>query len=161
MFDCKLNAPTHNLHTPARLDRTLVNTMAAPEPLRGSCGVLSCPADLRDFVHARSLNDAAHALDLSRWTVRRLRMGYWPGNADNIMQAWSRYKAGREVVPSWFLRRVRAGGVVRHAGGEFGAPYLASCTGQMVAVARMGSELIAQTLEIPAQRFALQAALAH
>ncbi|MBC7215678.1 hypothetical protein [Extensimonas vulgaris] len=155
MYDHAANASTHDLHAPGSAENVCGNTKVATDALRASCGVLSCPPDLTDFVHAKPLSEAARALNLTRWTIRRLRNGYWPRDAGNILSAWACYKAEKAVVTSWFLRRVRAGGVVRHAGAEFGAPYLTSCTGQMVAVARMGHDLVAQTLELPAQRFTL------
>ena len=73
------------------------------------------------------------------------------------MQAWSRYKGRRGIVASsWFIRRVRPGGTVRHAGQDYTAPGLAARTGQMLAVARSSDEgLIAQTLELPAERIPL------
>lgn len=109
------------------------------------------------FFREGAVVDVARELGLTRGTVYRLRDGYWPSNPSNILQAWGRYKAGRAVVDSsWFLRRVRSGGMVRHAGADFTAPCLPARVGQMLAVVR-GADgcLLAQTLELPAERFTL------
>lgn len=114
------------------------------------------PADLQHFLQAAPVVDVARELGLTRGTVYRLRAGYWPAGPDKILHAWSRYKAARGVVQSWFLRRVRAGGVVPHAGQHFTAPGLAVRIGWMLALARAADgSLIAQTLELPAERFVL------
>ena len=131
-------------------------THASPTPKNRSSTPISAPADLLHFVRESGASDVARELGLTRATVYRLRDGYWPSNPANILHAWARYKAGRGSVDSWFLRRVRAGGVVRHAGQDYSAPGLPARTGQMLAVARAANgSLIAQTLELPAERIAL------
>ncbi|MDO5623797.1 MAG: hypothetical protein Q4G71_03820 [Pseudomonadota bacterium] len=105
-----------------------------------------------------SVREAANALRLSLGTIHQLRAGYWPDDARRILRAWADYKGrtGR-ISSSWFLRRVRAGGCVLHAGREWTGVGLARRVGELVAVARMpGGELLAQTLEIPAERLPLE-----
>ena len=127
----------------------------------GACGRLygpaSAPADLLDFVQGMPVAQAMRELSLARGTVHRLRHGYWPDDPRKIVQAWGRYKASRGVVASsWFVRRIYPGGVVRHAGRAYTAQALASRTGQMLAVTRAtDGQLLAQTLELPAERLAL------
>ncbi|MEG0920306.1 MAG: hypothetical protein RSD57_16175 [Comamonas sp.] len=134
-------------------------TLAGPVFKKRSKPLKSAPPQLLHFVREGSVSDAARELGLTRATVYRLRDGYWPGNPANILQAWARFKAGRGALDSWFLRRVRAGGVVRHAGQDFSAPGLPARTGQILAVARdTDGNLLAQTLELPAERIALTAA---
>ena len=131
-------------------------SLASP---RRSCGPESAPADLLAWLRAQSVSDGAQALGLSRRTVYRLQGGYWPPDARKIMRAWSAYKGrtGR-IASSWFLRRVRAGGVVPHAGRRWSGVGLQQHVGELVAVARMpDGALLAQTLELPAQRLPLEA----
>ena len=133
------------------------DTCAGVTPVAGLCGPAFAPQDLLDFVRAQSVRDAAQDLGLSRGTVHELRKGYWPADPRKIMQAWNRYKGRRSIVASsWFIRRVRPGGAIRHAGHDYTAPRLAARTGQMLAVARASDgTLIAQTLELPAERLPL------
>ena len=132
-------------------------THASPAPKNRSNALESAPADLMHFLRETSVGDVARDLGLTRGTVYRLRDGYWPADPSKFLQAWGRYKASRSIVDSsWFLRRVRAGGLVRHAGLDFTAPSLPARVGQMLAVARAADgSLLAQTLELPAERIAL------
>jgi len=118
---------------------------------------LAAPPDLLHFVRGLSKASAARALGLATGTIHRLRHGYWPDDPRKIMRAWERHQARCGVVASsWFLRRVRAAGVVRHAGIDYTATQLAARTGQLLALARgADGRLIAQTLELPAERLAL------
>lgn len=120
-------------------------------------GPVSAPPDLLHFVRAYSVREAGAALGLAVGTVYRLRQGYWPGDPRKIVDAWSQYKASRALeVSSWFLRRVRESGLVRHAGRDYTAPRLEARTGQLLAVARAADGgLLAQTLELPAERMPL------
>jgi len=113
---------------------------------------------LLEFVRAQAVRDGAAALGLGRGTVHRLCLGYWPSDPRKIMQAWSAYKGRSGVVASsWFLRRVRPGGLVRHAGQDYTGQQLAARTGELLAVARAGGgNLLAQTLELPSERLPLQ-----
>lgn len=110
-----------------------------------------------EFVRGLPVREAADALRLSRGSVGRLRQGYWPDEPRKILQAWESYKASRGVVASgWFLRKVYAGGQVRHAGQFFTASGLAARTGQLLAVSRASNGgLLAQTLDLPAERISL------
>lgn len=135
----------------------LGGTSACTNPVRGFYGPESAPPELMDFLHAQSIRDAAETLGLARGTVHRLAKGYWPSDPRKIIQAWSAYQGRAAVVgSSWFLRRIRAGGVARHAGQDYTAPRLAARTGQLLAVARSSEGgLVAQTLELPAERMPL------
>ena len=132
-------------------------TSAGTRPVKGSFGPPSVPVELMDFLRAQSVRETAKALGLARGTVHRLVKGYWPSDSRKIMEAWSRCKGGNSsVASSWFLRRIRPGGTVRHAGRDFTAPRLAARTGQMMAVASsLDGGLLAQTLELPAERLPL------
>ena len=154
----------NKLDRAARPPNGASGTHASPAPKNRSKALQSAPADLVHFVCETGASEVARELGLTRATVYRLRDGYWPADPGNILQAWVRYKAGRAVVDSsWFLRRVRSGGIVRHAGGDFTAPSLPARVGQMLAVARgQDGGLLAQTLELPAERFTLmQTATQH
>ena len=155
-----MNARLNDLDGATRHASAAGRATPLPAGREGSSGPFSAPADLLAFVRAHSVGEAMQALALSRGTVHRLRHGYWPPDARKITQAWQRYQASRAVVASsWFLRRVRAGGLVRHADADYSAPQLEARTGQLLAVARAGSgALIAQTLELPAQRLHLERA---
>ena len=133
------------------------DTCAGVTPVAGLCGPAFAPQDLLNFVRAQSVRDAAQDLGLSRGTVHELRKGYWPADPRKILQAWGRHKASRSVVgSSWFMRRVRPGGLVRHAGADFTAPRLAARTGAFLAVTRTADgSLLAQTLDLPAERLPL------
>ncbi len=119
-------------------------------------GLQRPPADLLRFVAGNSLSGSAQQLGVSRGTVNRLRAGYWPDDPRKIVRAWGQYKARSVSVSlSWFTRRVRVGGKVRHAGADYSAPELAGRVGQMLALALTTDGLLAQTLELPAQRLML------
>ncbi len=138
-------------------DCTQVGTTPYPTPLERPSGPSSAPSDLLAFVRSQPVSSARRALQLSTGTIHRLRHGYWPSDSRKIIEAWEGHKARRGVVVSaWFLRRVRPGGLIRHAGRNYGAHQLAVRTGEMLAVSRAADGgLIAQTLEMPAQRLAL------
>jgi hypothetical protein len=109
------------------------------------------------FVRSLPVSDAVRALGLAAGTISRLRHGYWPSDSRKIIKAWERYRAQRGVVASsWFMRRVRPGGVVCHAGRHYTALQLAARTGELLAVARAADGgLLAQTLNLPAERLLL------
>lgn len=133
------------------------NTSASAAHSEWLYGPVCAPQGLLDFVRAQSVRDACAKLGVSRGTVNRLRQGYWPADPRKIMQAWSAYQGHAGVVgTSWFIRRIRAGGVVRHAGHDFTAHGLAAHTGHMLAVTRSpDGSLLAQTLALPSQRMPL------
>lgn len=116
----------------------------------------SPPVDLLGFVLETPTREVVRVLGLSKGTVHNLRSGYWPADARKIMQAWDAYK-GRSLqrATSWFVRRVQADGV-HHSGKVYASPQLAGRTGELLAVARAADgTLIAQALELPADRFTL------
>ena len=151
------NMPLDAFDTDCCPDKVLGNTSAAVAPVGGLCGPAFAPDGLLDFVRAQSVRDAAAALGLSRGTVHELRKGYWPADPRKIVQAWSAYQGRAGVVASsWFLRRVRPGGVVRHAMLDYTAHQLAARTGHKLAVTRSNDgSLLAQTLELPSARMPL------
>ena len=132
-------------------------TCARVSPRKRLHGPDLAPADLLHFLRENPIGDVTRALGLAKGTVHRLRHGYWPADPRKILQAWGRHQASRGVTgTSWFIRRVRAGGLVRHAGVDFSAPRLAARTGAMLAVTRTADgSLLAQTLELPSQRLPL------
>lgn len=139
------------------VERGQVGTDAAPRPQKRASGPISAPPDLLEFVGGLPEREAARVLGLSKGSVGRLRQGYWPDDPRKVLQAWERYKASRGVVASgWFLRRVYLGGLVRHAGQAYTATGLAARTGQLLAVSRAtDGGLLAQTLDLPAERMSL------
>ncbi len=138
-------------------DHAQVGITPYPVPSGRPSGPSSAPPDLLAFVRSQSVSGGTRTLRLSVGTIHRLRHGYWPSDSRKVIKAWEDYKARRAVVASaWFLRRVRPGGVVRHAGSDYTAHQLAARTGQLLAVARdAGGGLVAQTLELPAERLPL------
>lgn len=132
-------------------------TTPAPKPSDASCGLQSAPADLLAFVRAHRVCEAARALGLSERTVTRLAAGYWPAKPRQVLRAWAGY-TGRTAAPAsrWFLRCVRAGGVVQHGARTYTGHDLHVRVGQLVAVARAaGGGLLAQTLDVPVMRLPL------
>ena len=131
-------------------------TCTHPDPQNDADGRFCAPADLVAFVAERPVSKIMAALGIGRGTAHRLRHGYWPADARRILDAWEAYK-GRDAAQQsgWFLRRVHAMGVIRHAGREWTARGLELRSGQTLAVARHAGGLLAQTLELPSQRLAL------
>ena len=147
-----------NLVGPTSRDHGRGAATASPRGKNAPEGPKSAPPDLMAFLAASTLSGAVDALRLSRPQISRLRSGYWPTDARKIVSAWDRYK-GRttERQSGWFLRRVQPDGTVLHAGQAWAAPGLALRTGQTLAVARSAADaLVAQTLDLPSERFALQ-----
>jgi len=139
-------------------DRAPVAIVASAAPAKRASGLKSAPPDLLGFLHERPVGEAAGALGLARGTVHNLRNGYWPRDPRKIISAWRVYQAKMGVVQSsWFMRRVYAGGVVRHARCEWTGAGLAGRTGQFLAVVRTrDGALLAQTLELPSERLLLR-----
>lgn len=153
-----VHPPMNDLDGAPRVSMGMVSTSARPASENRSYGPQSAPSDFLEFVRALPVREAANALRLSPGTVHRLIQGYWPSDPRKIVQAWSAHKArvGR-IASSWFLRRIRTGGWVSHAGKCWTAPGLATRTGELLAVARAeDGTLLAQTLELPAERLQLQ-----
>ena len=140
-------------------DRGPVATSAPSSQPKAARGRNSPPPELLAVVHSGSVRQAAGELRLSVGLIHQLRAGYWPDDPRRILKAWAAYRGrtGR-VESSWFLRRVRAGGVVPHAGRRWSGVGLQQHVGELVAVARMpDGALLAQTLELPAERLPLEA----
>lgn len=156
------NASMNDLDGPACAAPALSSTSASTVHKNAPAAQQFAPADLLDFVQGQSTAEASRALGLAKGTVHRLRHGYWPDDARYIEQAWSAYQArtGR-IASNWFLRRVRDGHI-SHAGQQWSAPGLALRSGQLLAVARGGDgSLLAQTLELPAERLHLAVHAVH
>lgn len=141
----------------ARAASSLGGTCASPAFAKRPSGPPAAPPDLQAFVCSLPVSDVVRALGLAAGTISRLRHGYWPADSRKIIKAWDGYRASRGVVASsWFLRRVRPGGLVCHAGRHYTALQLCARTGQLLAVAREeAGGLVAQTLELPAMRLPL------
>lgn len=136
----------------------LGHTFSCPVLPNGANGLKSQPADLAAFVRSHSNRAVAAMLGVGLGTANRLKQGYWPADSRKIVQAWGEYK-GRSVrrATSWFIRRVSADGL-RHSGKVYGAAQLAGRAGELLVVARVtDGELLAQALELPAERFVLTA----
>ncbi len=154
-----VDASMNDFDAPCRAASAQVGTLGAVSAQKPVCGPKMPPPELIEFASAGSVRQAAGALGLSLGTVHQLRAGYWPDDPRRILRAWSDYRGrtGR-IASSWFLRRVRVGGVVAHAGLQWSGIGLTQRVGELVAVARMpGGALLAQTLEMPAQRLPLEA----
>lgn len=147
-----LGAPTRGVKQPG-------GTSHRPGQRNAPQGRLSAPGDLVSFVRERTTSDVRQALGVGQSTVMRLRAGYWPRDARKLLAAWAAYKGRSAAQQSrWFLRRVQCGGLVQHAGASYSAHGLAARHGETLAVARSSAGLLAQTLELPSQRFALERA---
>lgn len=152
------NACGNKRHTGTSRASGATNTVAAMQPKNAPQGLFTAPADLQGFVHAHTVAEVARALDMSRKTAWRLRQGNWPQDTRKVLRAWAAFTGLSAQQSGWFLRRVHAGGVVRHAGRQWAAPALAARTGQTLAAARVSADtLLVQTLHMPAERFTLAA----
>lgn len=150
------NACLCDLERGRRRVRVLGNVISCPAPSEGLYGPKSQPPELASFVHLHSSRAVAAALGVGQGTVTRLKGGYWPADPRKIVQAWNAYK-GRTVqrATSWFVRRVSADGL-HHGGKRYQAAQLAGRAGELMAVARTSDGgLLAQSLELPAERFVL------
>ncbi|MFC3305512.1 helix-turn-helix domain-containing protein [Ottowia pentelensis] len=109
-------------------------------------------------MRGQSVSEAADALGLTRRTVYRLRDGYWPRNASNILSAWRACQGElADRASRWVMRRVYPGGMVLHARRWWTADGLAGRTDQSLALARTSEgQLLAQTLELPPERLLLR-----
>lgn len=147
----------HALPVPVAHDHAKTAAGIATAPEKRATARKSPPADLLAFLQAQRVADAARALGLSRRTALRIRGGYWPTNDAHLLRTWHACQGAlAQRAGGWFLRRVYAGGAVRHAGAHWTAPALAPRTGQLVACARTAAGgLLVQTLELPAARFEL------
>ena len=153
------NACGINLPGVPSAQSSATHTSAYQEAKNAPEAVLSAPTDLLAFAKYAPERQVAQALGTSQRQVRRIKEGYWPANDRALRAAWDAYK-GRisEQQSGWFLRRVHQGGQVCHAGSMWGAPCLAQRAGQTLAVARTARDgLLAQTLELPSERFVLVA----
>lgn len=151
------NEPGNNWHRGTGSKVGLGDTSACVQTQNAPDGCFSAPPDLLAFVHAQSVTEVARVLGMSRKTAWRLRGNHWPRDTRSVLRAWQSYKGRNAQQQSgWFLRRVYAGGLVRHAGLSWTANGMAVRTGQTVAVARTDANtLLAQTLDLPAERFEL------
>lgn len=150
------NAAGNDLHRGTRAAVVPGNASACLQPKSAPEAVFSAPPDLQAFVRSKTVTEVARALGMSRRTAHRLREGYWPRDTRGILAYWDAYKGRSAQQKSrWFLRRVGANGQVRHAGQGYTCGSLAARTGQTLAVARSTGGLLAQTLELPSQRFEL------
>ena len=140
-----------------RAERALGATSGRPSPSGRPSGPELPPADLLAYVRSTPQLEAARTLGLSKGTIHNLARDYWPTDARKLLASWQRYKGRHSVVASgWFLRKVYAGGQVRHAGHAYTATGLAARTGQLLAVSRSADGgLLAQTLDLPAERLSL------
>lgn len=156
-FVASASPPGNKRHTGTGHANVLGHTSAGVEAENAPKAVFSAPADLRGFVQAQTVTEVARVLGMSRKTAWRLRKDMWPRDMRSVLSAWDAYK-GRSThqQSGWFLRRVHAGGVVRHASADWSAPSLALRAGQTLAIARADANtLLVQTLELPAERFTL------
>lgn len=132
---------------------------ALPDAPQAVLSDRAAPQDLAAWLGGQPVAQIARRLGVSRGQAHRLKTGYWPADSRALLAAWDAYKGRTTAQQSgWFLRRVHDGGRVYHAGSMWSAPGLALRAGQTLAVARSaGDGLLAQTLELPSERFALAA----
>ena len=151
------NTAGNKRHMPTSCVSVLGDTSACSTAKSASEAVFLVPADLRGFVQGQTVTEVARVLNMSRKAAWRLRKDLWPVDKRSVLRAWDAYKGlSTQQQSGWFLRRVHAGGLVRHAGAEWTAPALAARTGQTLAVARAGvANLLVQTLDLPTERFTL------
>lgn len=134
-----------------------IGTSACAEVKNMPEAVFNMPEDLRGFVRCKPVREVARALRISPTAAWRLSKDVWPSDARSVLRAWDTYKGRNTQQQSgWFIRRVHAGGVVRHAGLEWVAPGLRARADQVLAVARVDANtLLVQTLDMPSERFTL------
>lgn len=121
-----------------RAQNTPADTNPLPTAKKRAEGRLNAPADLREFLRTRPVRQAAAALGLSHGLAHQLSRGYWPEDPARIMQAWRGYQCrlASQTAPIRAVRRVYAGGSVRHAGRHFCSPGLCGHEGSMVGICR-------------------------
>lgn len=131
---------------------------ASSKPLAG----LSClPPDLREFLRNRSVTEIAGMLRLGKGTASRIKRGIYPHAPHKLLKRWESVRAAGAVpVGAWALRRVMADATVHEAvlwgGALYSGAGLFGMRGRQIAVTTTaGGGLLAQTLELPSQRFEL------
>ena len=116
------------------------------------------PPDLAAFLSMATARQASATLGATGTQVRQLRAGEI-GVPPRVLGRWLACRA-RYLVPCapWQVRRVDAQGAVRLAGRRYASPALQPRAGQQINVALLADgRLLAQTLELPAQRLPLAA----
>ena len=151
-------APGDELARPCGADCGLGVASGCMNPEKPSASLTSVPADLQVFVRSLPVRDVARQLGLATGTVGRLRKGYWPADPSKILKAWAAYRGrGGATSKRWVLRCVYAGGLLRQGKYVYTAQQLGARVGELLAVARsVDGALIAQPLQPPMERFALQ-----
>lgn len=147
----------NDLDRGTRADRPRLAISGRSAPRNAPKGRKSPPPDLAGFLATRPVSEIADALQTSRGTAHRLAHGYWPQDDRKLGDAWARYtgRAALRTGAGWFLRRVRDGAVM-HGGSAWRGAQLAAQEGELVALAcAADGKLLAQTLELPPERFTL------
>lgn len=152
------NAERNDLPMGSSRVRRAVGASVPPGPKSAAKGAHSMPAELTDFVRSCTVSEVASALQVDRRTVQRLRNGYWPVDSRKLRAAWSAYKGRTGITAKrWVLRCVYPGGLLRQGRHAYTAQQLGARVGELLAVARsVDGALIAQPLQPPMERFALQ-----
>ena len=124
-------------------------------------GLSSLPPPLRAFLRNRSVTEIADALQLGKGTASRIKRGIYPHAPHRLIERWESVRAkGAVPVGAWSLRRVMADATVHAAvlwgGMLYSGAGLLGMQGRQVAVAPTANGgLLAQTLDLPAERLPL------
>ena len=153
--------PANAPQAPEKRRKPAGNTSGAGAASRPLAGLSCLPPDLREFLRSRSVAEIAKLLSLGKGTASRIKRGIYPHTPHRLIKRWEAVRAkGTVSVGAWTLRRVMADAAVHAAVRWGGALYsgagLYGMRGRQIAVAATaGGGLLAQTLELPSQRFEL------
>lgn len=151
------NAP----QAPAKPPKHLGNTSGAGGASKPLAGLSCLPADLRAFLRNRSVTEIAEVLQLGKGTASRIKRDIYPHAPNKLLKRWEVARAAGTVpVGTWVLRRVMADATAHQAvlfdGTLYSGAGLLGMRGRQIAVARTADGgLLAQTLDLPAQRVPL------
>ena len=153
--------PANAPQAPAKPPKHAVDTRAAVAASKPLAGLPGLPPDLRAFLRNRSVTEIADLLRLGKGTASRIKRGIYPHAPTKLLKRWAVVRAAGAVpVGTWALRRVMADASVHAAvlwgGMLYSGAGLLGMQGRQVAVAPTANGgLLAQTLDLPAERLPL------
>lgn len=148
---------------PAKRTKHRVDTSMACAAENALEGLYSVPPDLREFLRNHTVTEVAELLRIGKGTASRIKRGIYPHAPTTLIRRWEALRVdGAVQVGTWALRRVMACAAVHEAvlwgGVLYSGAGLHGMRGRQIAVAPMADGgLLAQTMDLPAQRFALVA----
>ena len=153
--------PANAPQAPAKPPKPQVDTNGAGAASKPLAGLPCLPPDLRAFLRNRSVTEIADFLQLGKGTASRIKRGIYPHAPTKLLKRWAVVRAAGAVpVGTWALRRVMADASVHAAvlwgGMLYSGAGLLGMQGRQVAVAPTANGgLLAQTLDLPAERLPL------